>query len=228
MILAEDLLLLLVDDRTGRPVVDTTRLDLALAGALLLDLAALGRVDVTRPGGPVKAGRLVVRDATPTGDPVLDEAARRIRSSAPRKPEALLPHLKKGLREELLARLVGRGVLRAEEGTVLGLFPTRSWPAADPTHERQVRAGLWDVLVVGRAPSPREGALVALLQAVDQVPRVLPGSGLPHRELRRRAKLVAAGGFADDAVRRAVEAVNTATMVAVMAATSAATAAATS
>lgn len=50
-----------------------------------------------------------------------------------------------------------------QDGEVLGLFPTRSWPAVDSRHEAQVRAGLHDVLVVGRTPTPREGALVALL-----------------------------------------------------------------
>jgi hypothetical protein len=34
-------------------------------------------VDVTGPGEQVKAGRLVVRDAGPTDDDVLDEAVRR-------------------------------------------------------------------------------------------------------------------------------------------------------
>jgi len=225
VILSEDVLLLLIDDASGKFVVDKTRLDLALAGGVLLDLATLGRVDVTGPGEQVKAGRLVVRDAGPTDDPVLDEALRRIGELGPKKPESVVPKLVKGLRQDLLGRLIGRGILRAQEGRVLGIFPSHSWPALDSGHERQVRAGLHDVLVAGRSPAPREAALVSLLHAIDQVPKALGDVGVPARELRRRAKDVAAGGFADEAVRRAVQAINAATMAAVMASATAAAAA---
>ncbi|MBB2924538.1 GPP34 family phosphoprotein [Cellulomonas cellasea] len=226
MILAEDVLLLLTDDVTGKPVVDTTRLDLALAGAVLLDLATAGRVDVSGPGEPVKPGRVVVRDPRPTGDGVLDEGLRRISAKGPRKPASVVPELAKKLRPELLARLVERGVLRLQEGKVLGIFPTSAWPAVDPAYEDGLRRGLHDVLVVGRTPTPREAALVSMLQGVDQVPRVLGDVGVPKRELRQRAKAVAHGGFADAAVKGAVEAVNAAVMAGVMAATVAATSAA--
>jgi hypothetical protein len=223
VILAEDVLLLLIDDASGKAVVDKTRLDLALAGGVLLDLANLGRVDVTGPGDQVKAGRLVVREAGPTDDDVLDEALRRVGEMGPKKPESVLPKLAKGLREDLLGRLIGRGILRAHEGRVLGIFPSHAWPAVDSSHEREVRAGLRDVLVAGRSPAPREAALVSLLQAIDQVPKVLGDVGVPARELRRRAKDVAEGGFADEAIRRAVEAINAATMAAIVTATSAST-----
>ena len=228
MILADDVLLLLTDDVTGRPALDGTKLDLALAGAALLDLAADGRVDVAGQGEAVKAGRLVVRDDRPTGDPVLDEVLRRIAAGRPRKPETVLPELAKGIRAELLERLTARGILRAEHGKILGIFPTRSWPAVDASHETAVRTGLGEVLVVGRAPTAREGALIAVLQAIDAVPVVLGDVGVPKRELRRRAKEVAEGGFADVAVRKAVEAVAAAVTAGVMAATMAATTAATS
>ena len=216
VILAEDVLLLLTDDVSGKHVVDTARLDLALAGSVLLDLTTLGRVDVSGPGEQVKAGRLVVRDAQPTGDLVLDEALRRIGAMGPKKPENVLPALAKGLRQALLGSLAGRGILRAQEGRVLGIFPTRSWPAVDSGHERQVRTGLRDVLVAGRTPAPREAALVSLLQAIDQVPKVLGEVGVPARELRRRAKDISNGGFADVAVRGAVQAVSAATTAAIV------------
>jgi hypothetical protein len=222
VILAEDVLLLLTDDASGKTLVDKTHLDLALAGGVLLDLATLGRVAVTGPGEQVKEGRLVVRDAGPTDDDVLDEALVRVGVLGPMKPYRALPKLAKGLREELLARMVGRGILREQEGRVLGIFPSHTWPALDSSHEREVRAGLNDVLVVGRAPAPREAALISLLQAIGQVPKVLGDVGIPARELRRRAKEVASGGFVDEAVRRAVEEINAGMAAAITAATTSA------
>ena len=96
MLIAEDLLLLLTDDETGKPVVDTSKLDLALAGAVLVDLAELDRVDVAGPGEPVKEGRLYVRDTTPTGEPVLDETLSRIGARGPRSPPPCCPTSPRG------------------------------------------------------------------------------------------------------------------------------------
>ena len=223
MILAEEILLLLTDDTTGKPVVDAGRLDLALAGALLLDLTITGRVDVAGPGEPVKAGRLIVRDARPVGDGVLDEALGRIYASGPKKPEHVLLALKKDLRPALYARLAERGILRLEQGKVLGIFQTSRGRALDSRHELQLRAGLRDVLVIGRSPTEREAGLIALLQAVDQVPKVLGTAEVGARELRRRAKIAVSSGLADTAVRKAVQAMNAATMAAVVAATTVAT-----
>lgn len=217
MLVAEDLLLLLTDDETGKPVVDTTKLDLALAGAVLVDLAELDRVEVAGPGEAVKEGRLYLQDTTPTGEPVLDETLTRISARKPGIPASTLPHLTKGLREAIYDRLVDRGIVRAEEGRVLGLFPSHQWPAGDSTHEDELRQGLQDVLVVGRAPTGHEALLISMLYAVDQVPKVL-GGDVDKRQVRARAKSIAEGEFAGEAVRKAVEAVRAAVYISIAAA----------
>lgn len=221
MLLAEDLLLLLTDDTTGKPVVDGTKLDLALAGAVLLDLATAGRLEVSEPGGSMKPGRVAVLSSQPTGDDVLDEGLRRIEAKRPQKPQSVLPALAKRLRQALYERLVRRGILRFEEGRVLGIFPTKQWPASDSAHEDEARRGLYDVLVVGRTPQQREALLVSLLHAVDGVPKVVADGGLGKRELKTRAKAIAEGEFAGAAVRKAIEAVNTAVIASVTAAAAA-------
>lgn len=216
MLLAEDTLLLLTEDATGKAVVDSSSLELALAGSVLLELTLQGRVDVARPGEPVKLGRVVVRDASPTGDVLLDAALARIAGVSPRKPEPMLGQLKKGLVDEVRRRLTERGVLRFEEGRVLGVFPTRRWPAADSSHEDQVRRALHDVLVTGRTATPTEAGLLAILLAVDKVHAVFPATGLSRRDLKARAKVVADTSFASEAVRKAIEAVTMGVMAAVM------------
>src|SRR5690606_36192799 len=112
MLLAEDILLLLTEDQTGKAVVDTATLELALAGAVLLELALAGRVDVAGPGEAGKPGRVVVRDAPPAEDPLPAAALARIAGVAPRKLDSLLSALKKGPVDEVRARLVHRGILR--------------------------------------------------------------------------------------------------------------------
>ncbi len=212
MLIAEDLMLLLLDP-AGRTRTNSTRVGLGLAGAVMLELAMLAKVDVAGPGEQVKAGRLVVRDATPTGDPVLDEGLRVIAAGQGRRPQDVLNKLEKGLKGRLLERLVRREAVQHVEGRVLGIFPTHAWPpihrGVDTTAE-----GIRAVLVHGLAPSQREAALIGLLRAVDCVPQVVGDVGIPKRELRRRAKAVPVGDFAGEAVRKAIEAIDAAAVAA--------------
>ena len=72
MLLAEDLLLLLTDDETGKLDASGTEVDMALGGALLVELALLQRIDVAGPHEQLPEGRLVVRTHSPTGDVLLE------------------------------------------------------------------------------------------------------------------------------------------------------------
>ncbi len=163
-----------------------------------------GRLEITQDGS---RARVAVTGAPTLGDPLLDGALERV--AGKRQPVAaqnVVTTLARDLADALRARLVARGILREEHGRVLGIFPTHAWPAADSTHEEAVRRALWDVIVVGRTPSDREVCLVALLQAVDQVPKQFAVEGMSARQLRDRAKTLSAGNVGGDAVRRAVQA----------------------
>jgi Golgi phosphoprotein 3 (GPP34) len=225
MLLAEDLLLLLTDDETGRLLVSGSEADVALGGARLIELTIEGRVDVTGEGEGRK-GRLVVRDSTRLADPLLDEALDLVADKEGKKPDAAVGPLGKKLRDRLYLRLAEQGVLRSERGKVLGIFPTQKWPAADAAHERQLRAELEQALLTGLEPRERVAALVSLLHALRSVHQVVrpKDHGLSKRDLDRRAKEIAEGDWGSAAVRKAVDAMAAATMVAVTAATSAAAA----
>lgn len=215
-LIAEDLLLLLLDDETGR---GPTGLDLRplLGGAVLLELALAGAVE---PGPRSAWGTSRVRTiagGAPVEDPVLREALTEI-ATKERSAQDLVGRLGKGLQERLSVRLVERGILERREGRVLGLFPTTTWPAADSRHEADVRRALEAVLVQGRDPDPRTGAIVALLAAVDRAHKVVDRAGLPAGQVRKRAKQVSEGAWAAKAVRDAITAATTAVTMTVVAA----------
>ena len=207
MLIAEDLLLLLTDDETGKLAASTTLVDIALGGALLVELALIERVDVAGPDERVSRGRLVVRDAGPTGDDVLDEALTRAASKEGKKPQSVVTALGKGARGRLYERLAASGILRAEEGRVLGLFPTHHWPTQDAGHEAAVRDALDTALKNRAATDVRTGALIALLSALNVVHEVVdPGAlGLSKRELNASASRIAEGDWAASAVRSAID-----------------------
>jgi hypothetical protein len=214
MLIAEDLLLLLYDDETGKPIAGSPGLDYALAGAVLIELTLSRKVDITTQG------RLEVLDRAPTGDPILDERLSYIADKPGKKPKNQVGALSKRLREQLLARLADRGVLEADQGKVLGLFPVTRWPAKDARHESEVRAKLESVLKVGTAPDERTGALIALLSALNVVPKVVTDA-VDKRALKQRAKEIADSDWAAAAVKKAVTEMQAAVTAAIVVASSA-------
>jgi hypothetical protein len=219
MLLAEDLLLLVTDDDTGKLVVSGAEVDLALGGAQLIELTLLGRVDVTGEAEG-RAGRLVVRPGERPADPLLEEALGIVSEREGKKPQAVVGRLGKRLRERLYERLAAQGVLRAESGRVLGIFPKHRWPTTDAAHERDVRAALEQALLTPWQPPERVAALVSLLQALRSVHKAVPPRqhGIGKRDLERRAKEIAEGDWASAAVRKAVDAMTAATTAAIAAA----------
>ena len=222
MLLAEDLLLLLTDDGTGKLAASSTEVDVALGGALLVELTLMQRVDVAGSDERVREGRLVVRDPNPTGDALLDEALTIVAQKEGKKPRSVVTRLGKRTRVRLYERLVAGGVLRAEDDRILGIFPTHRWPSNDATHEATVRAGLLTALREGATTDARTGALISLLRALKAVHKTAdPGSvGLSKKELNANAKRIAEGDWAAKAVRQAIDSMN----AAVIAATSSAVA----
>ena len=215
MLIAEDLLLLVTADDTGELAADGTSTDLALGGALLAELALTQRVDIAGPGERVREGRVIVRDARPTGDRVLDCALATVGDKEGRKPQDVVAAVGKRTRVRLYERLAGAGLLRAEEGRILGIFPTHRWPAEHTGHETAVRASLATALRHGLTTDARTRALVSLLFALKAVPKAVPPEsvGLSKRELNASAKRIAEGDWAGRAVRSAID-TNTAVIIA--------------
>lgn len=218
MIIAEDLVLLSYHDDLGVWDGGPADLDARLVGALLVDLALDGRIDVVpEPASGRRAdqsspkpGTVVVRDPSPTGHPLLDlvlEAAH----AKERLAKDLVNDLSTGLGRKVLEHLADRGVLRREKNKVLGIFPVTRWPAEDSAHEAVLRRTLTAVLVDGQEPDSRTRALVALMKGTGMVRHVLDGqlgkeTGKEHRKAAEaRAEHLADGDWASGAVQRATD-----------------------
>ena len=215
--ITEDLVLLLLDPDSGRPVVDGTALDHAIGGALLLDLSLRDRI--AADGDGAKA-RLTVDDPAPTGDALLDSALDRL-AGKPLRAQRAVERLTRKYRERVLDRLVQRGIVERRVQKRMGLFPSTYWPAVDNGPGRELRAALARVLRDGGEPDERTACLVSLVHAVKAEHKLVDG---PRRKLRARAAEVTRGEWAGAAVRRAVQAVQVSVAVALSAAASAGTA----
>jgi Golgi phosphoprotein 3 (GPP34) len=217
--LAEELVLLAYDD-SGKSQLSGTNLDLGIGGALLLELALAGRVDVVDK-------RVVVVDPAPVGHPLLDGAVDLIRSERKaRKPKDWVTRLSKRTRAAVLQRLVAAGILDAEEDTVLLVFTRTRYPSAhgvEPPPETEARQRLRAAVTGAADPDARTAALCALVAAVGLDRKVF--GDLPRRQVKEQLKRISQGAWAATAVKKAIEEVQAAIMTAVLASTTVAAAA---
>lgn len=208
LLIAEDLLLLLLDDDTGK-LTNAMFLDVGLGGAVLVELALAGSVEVEAAPGRWSRAKVRATTRLPPADPVLREALAVV-AEKERASQDLVSRLGRKRREPLLDRLAAAGIVRLEQDKVLGLFPRRRWPAVDSDHEAVVRHSLRDALLHGAQPDERTAALIALLAALDVVHKVVDRRGVPAKEVKRRAREIAEGDWAAGAVKDAVSAAHAA------------------
>ncbi len=209
--LPEDLMLLFINERNGKLRTDSSSVENALAGAGLIEHVNSGRVAFD-PNGK----KLQVVDPTPLKDPLLQESVARF--DKPMKPQRAVERLRKKVRDNVAEQLEGRGVVRVEPRKVLGIFPAKSYVITDEAAAGKVRKAVGEVALGYRGADARTGALITLLYAVNSLHKAVEGD---KRDMNKRAKDIAAGNWAGDAVRRAVEAIQ----AGVVAATAAAAAA---
>ncbi|GAA5170150.1 hypothetical protein GCM10023321_66830 [Pseudonocardia eucalypti] len=204
-LIAEELLLL-VYRLDGTAYGKTMELDKALGGALLIELALDGRVDLVD-----KRLRPAAETAQRPAHPELDQALALVEAK-PRLPKQLVDKLSVGVRRRLSLGLVEAGVLTDESSRVLGIFPWRRYPVADPAPREDALRRLRAVVIEGAEPDPRTAALATLILAAGFTKRIFPGED--QRAVKARLRELAKGDWAAEAVRKAVQAAQGAMMAA--------------
>jgi hypothetical protein len=209
MLLAEEFLLLCFDDRTGKKIISSDRIEPALGGALLAELALMERIGITpHSAGWRRRARVTITDTTPTDDSELDGALTMAAANEGKRVKDLISKLSgkritKGLERRLLERLVNSGVLDRTRGKVLGIFPRTTWPIRDPVPEEEVRERVHSALVARLTPTERTVALIALLQATGLLYKVVRTED--KNALKARAKELTTGDWIARAVKAAID-----------------------
>jgi hypothetical protein len=198
--LSEQLLLLSYDEVSGRPAIPVGHLDYGLAAARLLDLSWAGSLTITN-GSLVPTGR--------GDDPLLARFGNQRHSADWWVYHAADAHY----RQQLLDRLVDRGLLERRDHRVLGIFPVRAYPEVDPAQERALADHLRDVLT-GQAPPDRASvSLLALTHACGLDKHLFPH--IDKHTMRLRLGDLTAGEWCGRAVRNIITSVNAAVISAI-------------
>jgi Golgi phosphoprotein 3 len=178
----EELLLLMLDDASGR-LLDRAMPagDYALAAAVLSELALAGRLDSDPQ-------RLYVTNPAPTGDPLQDSVLARLGGMLEQQHtqgwiETLAMDAAE-MRAALFARLVAAGVLRQEDSRFLWMFAERRYPQVSGREEREVKARLLGVLFHDDIPDTRDVLLIGLARAANLFTVILSEEELARAQPR--------------------------------------------
>jgi len=180
--LAEELLLVALDDESGTPLpLPTFSLETALAAAVVMELSLAGRLDSDPEA-------LIVLSDAPTGDALLDDILARITASPERRTTAQWLHVLSApggpLVDQVTQRLVQRGILRVEEKRLLWVFRTRTYPPTSGIEEREVKSRVMTLLNNDAIPDSRDTLLIGLLRASGLFEVLLSRSELHRLEPR--------------------------------------------
>ncbi|GEM_PF-5750862 len=224
---SESFALAILDPRSGKRLVDSTRWKAGLAGAAIIDLVRSGTLRLIGPGDPSgPAGRFVATGFGELPGPGWEEVMRRADGQKPKNAVARVGGASSWtdragpLWDEVTRVLVADRVVRRDEDRTLGIIPSTRWRVVDEASREAVLDRVRTVLSEGTATNDIDGTVAALLHATEALPKVFPHE--PRKWLRAQGTLVARGDWASEAVRRAIADVQSAATAAIVASTSAA------
>ena len=165
--LPEELYLLALHEVKGR-VTHSIAIGLyfGLGAALLSELVLLGKVRLD------EHKKVLVVDAMPTGDDVVDSGLEKIRASEhPRKAAHWVQELSSihKLDKRMAHKLVEKGILYKEEKRYLGVVPYEAYPEHDATAKYWIKYHLRAVALTGGKPEAHTVALLSLVKACEML-----------------------------------------------------------
>ncbi len=178
---AEEIILLLLNDDNGGFVrVPNYSLEYALAGGVLMDLAMEDRIDTDLE-------RLILVDATPVGDSLLDPTLDEIKTGGEHNARFWLERTARhaeAIRDEALSRLIALSILERKENRFLWVFQSRRYPTIDGEAEREVKLRIMGVLFSDDIPHPRDVVIICLADACGIFKEMFSGRELAKASAR--------------------------------------------
>lgn len=134
----------------------------ALSGLAVIELIRRERL-------ALENGRLAVRDASLTGDELLDEALQAIAAKAsPKKPDSwitALPYRVKGFVRRVMERLEDDGMIRIDSERFLGLIPYKRYTVTNESARNKIVDAAREVLLSGARTAEYELMLILSVAA---------------------------------------------------------------
>ena len=210
----EELLLLALRDEEGTIASASGMYQYAIGGAVLAELLLGSRIEVEE--SKKKLVHLV--NPEPVGDPLIDECLGRIGSA--KKPASLQSWVArfvgiKNLKHRVAEGLCKRGILRAEEDSILLVFSRKTYPELNPQPERELVDRLHRAIFTESEDlDPRTVVLISLADGTGLLNAVFGRKELKSR--KPRIEQLISGEMSGQAAKAALEAMQAVILMSVI------------
>ncbi len=198
MPVAFDLMMLTIDP-TRAPQLNHGRAQLAMGGALLMDLVVAERCEVEEKRREARV-RLVSNQSL--GSPAHDLAMARMKMGKAVRSSALVRQLGQGMPAMVLDQLAAHGAVVVRSERMLRVFTSRRVEVLDAARRDWLAGAVRRVLLGHAPPDEVTGPLVGLLAASGRIGGLV--DPVDQVAAAERAKAIVNGDWAASATRRAV------------------------
>ena len=213
LFLHEEIMLLALHDDKG--TVSSENYPYAVGGAVLADLLLTGRLRIDEEG---KKKFVALRSDRPLGNPIVDECLAKVAEAKRRATVQTWVSRFASLRDlkhRVAQGLCKRGILEADEDTILWVFTRKVYPEINPVPERELIERLRKAIFTdARDLDPHTVVLVSLANGSDLLRLVFDRRELKTR--KQRIEQLVNGELTGKATKQAIEAMQAAMMVAII------------
>ncbi len=212
LFLHEQILLLALRDKEGTIDMGIS-FQYPIAGAIAAELLLNNRIKIDESN---KKKLVDLIDSTPFGEPIIDECLEKVKNAKRRASlQTLVTRFVsvKNLKHRLAQQLCQRGILRADEDTLLLIFKRKIYPEVNPEPEREIIKKLRKAIFTDSSDiDPKTVVLISLAQNSNLLHIVFDKKELKQR--KARIKQLINGEITGKATKEAIEAMQAAVFAA--------------
>ena len=209
--LFEKFILLALDQKKGRFLIDSFSLNYGLAGAILLELSDLNKI-------VIKNKKITVIDNKLTNNPIIDASLKLInKSTKDKKPRHWIYKLgnkSSGFKRIILKDLNEKGILRKETKNYLsGLIKIKRYPVLNPKEVNEIKDRVKKVVLEKEKPDI-EVILILSLMASCKLTRILFATKKEHKEAKKKIRELTKDIEISEAINQTLKEIQAAIIVA--------------
>ena len=212
LFLHEQILLLALRDEKG--TIDMgVEIQYPLAGAIAAELLLNHKIKVDES----KRRKLInLIDPAPIGDPILDECLQKVKKAKRRASlQTWVQRFSsvKKLKQRLALQLCNRGILKADEDTLLFIFKRKIYPEINHEPEQKFIEQMREAIFTDKSDvDPKTVVLISLAQSADLLKMAFDKKELKQR--KARIKQLVNGEITGKATKDAIDAMHAAVAIA--------------
>ena len=209
--LFEKFILIALDQKKGKFLIDSFSLNYALAGAILLELSDLSKITV-------KNKRIILSDKKFTNHQIIDACIKILnKSKKDKKPRYWVYKIgnkSSGFKKIILNDLHNKNILKIEIRNALGgLFKIKRYPIKSPKEINKIKDRIINVVVKNGKPDIEVVLLLSLMESC-KLTRFLFSNKKEYRDAKKRIKEVIKNIEISEAVNQTLREIQAAIIIA--------------